>query len=57
MILKKKVRSEYSTKLDASPVFDLWFEIYALAFPDTPYEWGIVGFREDLNMNESRKRL
>ena len=46
---REAVRSEYSTKLDASPVFDLWFEIYALAFPDTPYEWGIVGFREDLN--------
>ncbi len=46
---REAVRSEYSTKLDASPVFDLWFKIYALAFPNTPYEWGIVGFREDLD--------
>ena len=46
---REAVRSEYSTKLDASPMFDLWFKIYALAFPNTPYEWGIVGFREDLD--------
>lgn len=48
-IEREAVRSEYSTKLDASPVVDLWFQIYRQAFPGHPYGWHIVGVREDLD--------
>ncbi|MDB5098389.1 MAG: peptidase M16-like protein [Cyanobacteria bacterium RYN_339] len=46
---REAVRSEYSTKLDAVPTIDLWFQIYRLAFPGHPYGWHIVGVREDLD--------
>lgn len=46
---REAVRSEYSTKLDANPVVDLWFQIYRQAFPGHPYGWHIVGEREDLD--------
>lgn len=46
---REAVRSEYSTKLDASPTIDLWFQIYRYAFPGHPYGWHIVGVREDLD--------
>jgi zinc protease len=42
------VWSEYSTKLDSSPSWDLWFTQYRKAFPSHPFEWMITGFREDL---------
>lgn len=45
---REAVRSEYSTKFDASPVIDLWFWIYRLAYPGHPYGWHIVGDRADL---------
>lgn len=48
-IEREAVRSEYSTKLDANPVVDLWFQIYRQAFPGHPYGWHIVGEREDLD--------
>ena len=48
-IEREAVRSEYSTKLDANPVVDLWFQIYRRAFPGHPYGWHIVGEREDLD--------
>jgi predicted Zn-dependent peptidase len=46
---REAVRSEYSTKFDANPMIDLWFWIYRYAFPNHPYRWHIVGFREDLD--------
>jgi predicted Zn-dependent peptidase len=46
---REAVRSEYSTKFDASPMIDLWFWIYRYAFPNHPYRWHIVGYREDLD--------
>jgi predicted Zn-dependent peptidase len=46
---REAVRSEYSTKLDAVPTIDLWFQIYRLAFGSHPYGWHIVGQREDLD--------
>lgn len=46
---REAVRSEYSTKFDANPMIDLWFWIYRHAFPDHPYGWHIVGYREDLD--------
>jgi zinc protease len=45
---RKAVWSEYSTKLDANPVFDLWYQVYKAGFPGHPFGWHIVGFREDL---------
>ncbi|CAB5112655.1 hypothetical protein D3OALGB2SA_2498 [Olavius algarvensis associated proteobacterium Delta 3] len=48
-IEKEAVRSEYSTKFDADPVFDLWYSIYVAGFPGHPYGWMIIGFREDLD--------
>ncbi len=45
---REAVRSEYSTGLDANPIWDLWFTIYRAAFRKHPYEWMITGFREDL---------
>ncbi len=46
---RKAVWSEYSTKFDTSPVIDLWGKIYELAFKGHPYEWTIIGYRQDLN--------
>jgi predicted Zn-dependent peptidase len=46
---REAVRSEYSTKFDANPMIDLWFWIYRHAFPNHPYGWHIVGYREDLD--------
>ncbi len=45
---RKAVWSEYSTKMDANPVFDLWYTLYTTAFPKHPLGWMIIGFREDL---------
>ncbi|MCA2959965.1 MAG: insulinase family protein [Silvanigrellales bacterium] len=45
---RRAVWSEYSTKFDADPTFDLWYTQYKAAFPGHPYEWMIIGFREDL---------
>jgi zinc protease len=47
-IERKAVWSEYSTKMDANPIFDLWFTLYTAAFPKHPLGWMIIGFREDL---------
>jgi zinc protease len=47
-IERKAVWSEYSTKMDANPIFDLWFTLYTVAFPKHPLGWMIIGFREDL---------
>ncbi len=46
---REAVRSELSTKLDANPTIDLWFYIYRYAFPNHPYGWHIVGYRQDLD--------
>jgi zinc protease len=45
---RKAVWSEYSTKMDANPIFDLWYTLYTAAFPKHPLGWMIIGFREDL---------
>ena len=47
-IERKAVWSEYSTKFDANPVIDLWFQIYQQGYKGHPLGWMIVGFREDL---------
>ena len=47
-IERKAVWSEYSTKMDANPIFDLWYTIYNAAFSGHPFGWMIIGFREDL---------
>jgi len=46
---KEAVRSEYSTKMDANPIIDLWETIYRKGYKDHPYEWMIIGAREDLD--------
>jgi len=48
-IERKAVWSEYSTKFDTSPVIDIWGKVYESAFDSHPYEWTIIGYREDLN--------
>lgn len=45
---RKAVWSEYSTKFDANPVVDLWFQTYQQAYVGHPFGWMIIGFREDL---------
>lgn len=45
---RKAVWSEYSTKMDANPSFDLWYSVYAAGFPNHPFGWMIIGFRADL---------
>lgn len=45
---RKAVWSEYSTKFDSSPVIESWFNIYNKGFPGHPFEWMIIGYREDL---------
>ncbi len=45
---RKAVWSEYSTKFDANPQIDLWFQIYQRAYVAHPFGWMIIGFREDL---------
>ncbi len=45
---RNAVASEYSTKFDASPVTDLWFQIYQAAFPGHPYGRTMIGDRADL---------
>ncbi len=45
---RKAVWSEYSTKMDSSPRMDLWEKIYRVAYPNHPYGWTVIGFREDL---------
>jgi predicted Zn-dependent peptidase len=45
---RRAVWSEYSTKFDADPSFDLWYALYGAAFPKHPYGWFIIGMREDL---------
>ena len=46
---RKAVWSEYSTKFDANPHIDLWFQIYQKAYVGHPFGWMIIGFREDLD--------
>jgi zinc protease len=45
---RKAVWSEYSTKFDTNPVIEMWGKIYETAYPGHPYEWTIIGYREDL---------
>jgi|GEM_PF-2127260 len=45
---RKAVWSEYSTKFDANPSFDVWYELYKRAYPGHPFGWMIIGLREDL---------
>lgn len=45
---RKAVWSEYSTKFDADPIADLWVQIYREGFKGHPFEWMIIGFRDDL---------
>jgi len=45
---RKAVWSEYSTKFDTNPVIDIWGRIYEVAYPGHPYEWTIIGYRQDL---------
>jgi len=45
---RKAVWSEYSMKMDANPIFDLWYTLYTAGFPKHPLGWMIIGFREDL---------
>lgn len=45
---RKAVWSEYSTKFDANPVIDLWFQIYQRAYKGHPFGWMIIGERDDL---------
>ncbi|WP_413287629.1 M16 family metallopeptidase [Bdellovibrio sp. HCB337] len=45
---RKAVWSEYSTKFDANPVIDLWFQSYQQAYKGHPFGWMIIGNREDL---------
>lgn len=45
---RKAVWSEYSTKFDANPIIDLWFQTYQQAYIGHPFGWMIIGFREDL---------
>jgi zinc protease len=45
---RKAVWSEYSTKFDANPIIDLWFQIYRQAYVGHPFGWMIIGQREDL---------
>lgn len=47
-IERKAVWSEYSTKFDTNPVIDIWGRIYEAAYPGHPYEWTIIGYRQDL---------
>ncbi len=47
-IERKAVWSEYSTKFDTNPVIDIWGKVYQAAFPGHPYEWTIIGYRQDL---------
>lgn len=51
---RRAVWSEYSTKFDADPTFDLWYTQYKAAFPGHPFEWMIIGFREDLTKISAR---
>jgi len=48
-IEKEAVRSEYSTKMDANPVVDLWESIYRKGYTNHPYKWMIIGERADLD--------
>lgn len=60
---RKAVWSEYSTKMDANPIIDLWDRVYRAGFPGHPYGWMIIGDREDLekikatHCNDFFKRL
>lgn len=45
---RKAVWSEYSTKMDANPSFDLWYTVYQAGFPNHPFGWMIIGYRADL---------
>ncbi|MCB0347427.1 MAG: insulinase family protein [Bdellovibrionales bacterium] len=45
---RKAVWSEYSTKFDTNPVIDIWGKIYEAGFPGHPYEWTVIGYRQDL---------
>lgn len=45
---RKAVWSEYATKMDSSPIFDLWYTVYQAGYKNHPYGWMIIGFREDL---------
>lgn len=45
---RKAVWSEYATKMDSNPIFDLWDNVYRAGFPGHPFGWMIIGFREDL---------
>lgn len=45
---RKAVWSEYSTKMDSSPVVDLWLNTYYKGYVNHPYEWMIIGARSDL---------
>jgi len=51
---RKAVWSEYSTKMDSNPVFDLWYQVYALGFPKHPLGWHIIGERADLDKINAR---
>lgn len=47
-IERAAVWSEYSTKFDANPMIDLWFQAYIQGYKNHPFGWMIIGFREDL---------
>jgi len=46
---REAVRSEYSVKMDSNPIVDLWDAVFRFGYPNHPFGWMIIGFREDLD--------